>query len=73
MDEVTWRTDVLIPSVAVRADVLRLGVFIAGVMVILEPWARIVGPVPNCIIPVVPPVICILLVWTVLVVRVVPT
>ena len=57
MDEVTWRAAVLIPRVTVSAAVLMLGVFTAGEMVILEPWARIVGPVPNCMRPAVPPVI----------------
>jgi hypothetical protein len=57
MDEVTWRTDVLIPSVAVSAAVLIRGVKSPGVIVKMEPVARMVGPAPNCMRPAVPPVI----------------
>ncbi len=72
MEEVTYRVTVLIPSVAVTADVLMIGVNSDGEIVILEPWDCMVGPFPNWMKPAVPPVIWAVLVWIVLVVRVVP-
>lgn len=50
-----------------------VGVKSPDVMVRLEPWVLKVGPLPNCRKPAAPPVIWTLLVWSVLVVSVVPT
>jgi hypothetical protein len=62
MDDATKRADVLIPSVAVRAVVLMVGVKRPDVIVRLEPWVLTVGPALNCRKPAAPPVI-----WTLLV------